>query len=443
MKRYSEETEKWIAATKGQGRLFGGMTLRNGVLLLSAVSNRDLAITDKVVDSGFALWRAVNENPRIRRFKVVAKLEEHRAFWSRITNYDSPVYQFLIEKELEPTHIDDTFFREMIFSEEFTVSASGTETLQSKDVLSEKIAKSNFRVLKAPSNENLVDVGIITIRDDELHAVLDQFKPGEDPIPGKNRTYSAANIEAKSGQTYRVAIVQCAGQGEGNGQNTARDLIEDLNPLWIFLVGIAGAVPAREFTLGDVLVANRLHDFTVSAWKEDTRPTYEVEGGVMHPLVVDLLNALKMIRNLGNWNSPQSIGCDRPAIVVDSQKFQGDDAWKKKLQESLEYHSQSGRDFPEFRVSPFGSSDALMRDTSRFQQWLESARHLEAVETELGGVYRASRRKNREYPIIAIRGISDIVGLERDENWQEYACKSAAAFAHAILRSGMLSLGII
>ena len=38
--------------------------------------------------------------------------------------------------------------------------------------------------------------------------------------------------------------------------------------------------------------------------------------------------------------------------------------------------------------------------------------------------------------MLTIRGISDIVGLPRDERWTEYACHTAAAFAHALVKYG-------
>jgi hypothetical protein len=51
---------------------------------------------------------------------------------------------------------------------------------------------------------------------------------------------------------------------------------------------------------------------------------------------------------------------------------------------------------------------------------------------ESGGVYRAARDRCL---MLAIRGISDIVGLKRNEAWTKYACASAAAFARAFLRT--------
>jgi hypothetical protein len=82
------------------------------------------------------------------------------------------------------------------------------------------------------------------------------------------------------------------------------------------------------------------------------------------------------------------------------------------------------------------SSDALVKDTETLQLWLTDARAAAAVEMELAGVYSAARKPRKEYPILAIRGISDVVGFRRDEKWTAYACHTAASFAHALLRSG-------
>jgi len=56
---------------------------------------------------------------------------------------------------------------------------------------------------------------------------------------------------------------------------------------------------------------------------------------------------------------------------------------------------------------------------------------------ELGGVFFAARQIDREYPVLAIRGISDIVGFKREEQWTKYACATAAAFAYALVSAGV------
>ncbi len=108
---------------------------------------------------------------------------------------------------------------------------------------------------------------------------------------------------------------------------------------------------------------------------------------------------------------------------------------KKKVRNSLNKFfgpASQARD-PLVTAGPIASSDLLVKDTATLSAWKERARHIQAVEMELRGVYTASRRKNREYPVLAVRGISDVVGLNRSPEWTEYACHSAAAFAKALI----------
>src|SRR5690606_1972480 len=65
--------------------------------------------------------------------------------------------------------------------------------------------------------------------------------------------------------------------------------------------------------------------------------------------------------------------------------------------------------------------------------WVKTARHLLAIEMESGGVYRAARER---CAMLAIRGISDLVGLKRNDAWTKYACLVAAQFARGFLRTG-------
>jgi nucleoside phosphorylase len=60
------------------------------------------------------------------------------------------------------------------------------------------------------------------------------------------------------------------------------------------------------------------------------------------------------------------------------------------------------------------------------------------VEMEAAGIYRAARSGDKEYPFLAIRGISDIIGLKRHQDWTAYACHSTAAFALAFVKGGFI-----
>ena len=85
------------------------------------------------------------------------------------------------------------------------------------------------------------------------------------------------------------------------------------------------------------------------------------------------------------------------------------------------------------------TSNTLVKDTELATEWQSSARHAAAVEMELGGVYFAARYGGGgDTRVLAIRGISDIVGYRRRPEWTAFACRSAAALAHALIVSSAI-----
>jgi nucleoside phosphorylase len=286
-----------------------------------------------------------------------------------------------------------------------------------------------------------IDFGVISIRQDEFIAVLKRFAP--DQYAMGSQRYEIGTLRTNDGGYYNFAAVRCPEQGQGLAQKVATDLIRDLEPRWLLVVGIGGAVPSRDFTLGDVVCAMRVHDFSVRAVKEGALDTYSAGGGPMHAEILRLLGSLPAIamRELGEWNSPEALGTPKPTLRVpgtNSDRYYGDVTWKAELRRALLYHFPKGRPPrpPLVTSGPVATSDALVKSTALLSQWQEYARGVAAVEMELGGVFLAARQIDREYPILAIRGISDIVGLKREEQWTKYACSTAAAFAYALLCAG-------
>jgi len=94
--------------------------------------------------------------------------------------------------------------------------------------------------------------GIITIREDEFEAVLQRL-PFEELVAGRQR-YAISRLKTVSEDEYVIASVRCLEPGTGQAQDVARTMIDELNPQWILLVGIAGSIPDYEHTLGDVIL---------------------------------------------------------------------------------------------------------------------------------------------------------------------------------------------
>lgn len=285
-----------------------------------------------------------------------------------------------------------------------------------------------------------LDFGIISIREDEFEAVLQRFSPTDYAV-GRRR-YEIGMVSTANGGYYRYAAVRLPEPGEGMAQRVADDLIDDLDPRWLLLIGIGGGVPSTDFSLGDVICATRVHDFCVRAVTQEEHEKFSGGGGPMHPEVQSLLGSLpSIVRRLTGWNRSDAIGMVKPGLHVppaQSDCYYGDDSWKVEVHRTLQYHFPSGgQPRPPLVTSrSVASSDALVKSTELMRQWQEAARSVAAVEMELAGVYLAARRINHEYPVLAVRAISDIVGFRREEHWTKYACQTAAAFALALLRSG-------
>lgn len=287
-----------------------------------------------------------------------------------------------------------------------------------------------------------VDFGIITVREDEYLAVLQRLRP-ERMVSGR-QTYSLTRLRTTNEGEYLIACVRCVEQGTSEGQKVASNLIEDLDPTWILLVGIAGSVPDYEYTLGDVVLATRLHDFSVSASIEDAsgqaKQQFSVKGGPMHPDIQKLLGALPALEMFFEpWNTPEAISIPRPQVSPAAKYFYGDADWKSKIRECLKryFGTKSIRQDPKAFTGAIASSDTLVKNTQLTQKWLETTRHITGIEMELAGVYQAAW--NAQKPILAIRGISDVVGYKRSPDWTDYACHTAAAFTLSLLRSHPLT----
>jgi WD40 repeat protein/nucleoside phosphorylase len=289
-----------------------------------------------------------------------------------------------------------------------------------------------------------VDIAIITIREDEFEAVLQRFKPAAYREPG-GRSYGICHVQTRLGHMCTIAVARCSEQGNDISQQLAHDMIHDLNPQLILVVGIAGGVPHDEFTLGDVIVSTRIHNLNVGAQLEDGSSTFDIRGGI-HPLISDVTGNLHLYNDqLVGWNGEDSIGRTRPDVNLRQVVINGDDDWRKKVQESLNLHFGTVPNRtrpPKFKTGSIASSNHLIRNPLVLHQWHEIARTILAVEMEAAGVYQAAQRIDYQYPVMTIRGISDIIGLKRDKQWNEYACHTAAAFAYAFIKANPIDLWI-
>ncbi len=286
--------------------------------------------------------------------------------------------------------------------------------------------------------EPTVDIGILTIRDDEFRAVLKYFAADPQVHKGRHREYAFRTADTGDGRRYRLAILRQIEQGNGEAQEAARDLIDDLQPSLLLVVGIAGGLPSDDVTLGDVVLSTRIVDFSLEARKFQEQTTYNIGGGpIPKAIAAGVANLSARESELGEWwkDLPK-----KPKVQLSGRnQFYGPPKWQRLVREKLAMHY--GRNVqprpPVFSAGPIASSDRLIKDPRVLLPWISTARGIQAVEMESAGVHRATRDNT---PMLAIRGLSDIVGFRRQEAWTKYACAVAAAFTCAYLRTRPVEL---
>jgi nucleoside phosphorylase len=295
-------------------------------------------------------------------------------------------------------------------------------------------------VVDLKSIRGKVDFGIITMREDEFKAVLKRFRPYSRAVG--ERQYNIAEFDTPNGPRV-AAVIRTVAQGESEAQQAATDILHDLDAASLVLVGIAGAKPETEFTLGDVVVATRLHDFSLTAALAGGRTEYVDLGGPAHKWIqVVCANLLAEDEALGDWNGKASIGMEPPPVEILEANLIGEEDWKDKVRKALAANFRAGHEprRPLVTAASIVTANVLMKDPALFEKWLAFAKDVKAVETELSGVYAAARSVQGDRPVIAIRGISDVIGFQRDPLWTGYACETAAAFTRAFLGSGLLDM---
>lgn len=272
---------------------------------------------------------------------------------------------------------------------------------------------------------------ILTIRQDETDAVIRRL--GELETVQGRLGYRVGRVR-RAGHDMAIAVHRIREQGTSPAQAAATNAIEDLDPRLLVLVGIAGAVPTDEFSLGDVMVATRVTDLRVQALLPEHRRELSIRSDRGHPGLIDRLTNLS---KFDEWAGAESIGLPQPEVPLAQDKFTGDEAWSKKVRESLRRSFRDGPRKPRYVTGEIGSQDALVKDPEILKNWLiGGARKVEAIEMEAAGVMEAAAaRTDALYPVLVVRGISDVVGYQREADWTTYACNTAAAFAICNLAS--------
>jgi nucleoside phosphorylase/energy-coupling factor transporter ATP-binding protein EcfA2 len=248
-----------------------------------------------------------------------------------------------------------------------------------------------------------VDIGILTFLDEEFEAVLDRF-PTERIVEGR-RLYNLSRVPLEGGEAYTVAVVRCLEMGGGEAGEVTRDLIEELSPSWLLVVGVAAAL-SHTLALGDVVVAPKIVSMERPALALAATGKKVPSTVFAHNDVVKHASNIQAHKSkLAGWN-------DVP--LLDAEDLVSDD------ERSPRFVTGSV-----ISINLLGKANLYLVGQNFHAQAV-------AIEAESDGIYRAA--SSRDVPTLSIRGIADINSSQRRPALTAYAARAAASFAHAFLR---------
>lgn len=256
-----------------------------------------------------------------------------------------------------------------------------------------------------------IDFLIISPLEDEREALLDLLPQPKlmRPDDQDTRVYHLAElpVEPTDGAhgSYRLAITSPLGMGLVGAATATSDAIRRFKPRYVLLVGIAGGI-GDKVQLGDVLIADQLVDYE----QQKLTATAQQVRYKAHPADARLL---AWAQNFRGWSA------DVPA-------------------------SRPGPGTPRRHIGPIITGNKVMAGSDAIARYRAEWPKLIGVEMEAGGVASAAFEATSKPGILMVRGVSDLADQNKDfaqvAGWREYACKIAAMYAVALLRSGPVPL---
>jgi nucleoside phosphorylase len=276
--------------------------------------------------------------------------------------------------------------------------------------------------------EGAIDIGIVTILQEEYEAVLKAFDRSTRPVPRKGQPdlygWMIGEVDSPGHKRpFRVVLAYGGRPRNVSGALATQRTIDQWKPRYILMIGIGGGLPLNNLALGDVVVSSMIWAYEYGKVSDDKftpRPdfTYPVDNGLLR--------------------------CAGALAMRDS-------SWAEASRGRFPELSAA----PKVVIGPVASGDKVIDDASSafFHQVLTHWPKLQAIEMEGGGAADAIAEANsagRSVGFIMIRGISDMPPIEAQETgaqtpeqqsmernlWKQVAAESAAAFTIHFIRKG-------
>ena len=260
----------------------------------------------------------------------------------------------------------------------------------------------------------IVDCAIVCALDVEFEAVLRRFgaiRSGEERVRGE---CAFVRLEATSNAAALRVVIVCIGRmGNLGAQDVVSQIIRELSPRFVILVGICGGIlRARDdYRLGDVVFAREVIHY---------EPAKISGGEYMHRSerfecdelgMIDFHTAAVKLEE-GPWTAEAYIGVPRP-------------------------RDAHARERPHLKCGAVLSGEKVIADPLRAEELLKLYPDAVSIEMEAAGLAYACQSHGTGF--LVIKAVSDPADSTKNDEFRAYASATAASFVHCLLTETRLS----
>lgn len=258
-----------------------------------------------------------------------------------------------------------------------------------------------------------IDLAIVTaLRNPELDAVLDlPYEWSSERFNGDPLTYHFGKVP-RSGGHISVVTASANRKGMPSSAAVASKLALMFRPKYLVMLGICAGIPGKS-NLGDVIVADPTWDWGSGKRGIDSNGSPVFQAA---PHQMQLHNGISQLAS--------DLANDQVVLAA----IRG--GWSKATPQGV----------LSIRVGPMASGASVIADDNSARLIATQHRELLAIEMEAYAVMSAAEYAADPKPIaVVIKSVCDYADDKKNDDWQQYASYTSAAFADQLFRNPNVS----
>jgi nucleoside phosphorylase/CheY-like chemotaxis protein len=270
----------------------------------------------------------------------------------------------------------------------------------------EYLINSKKDILNLNNDHYNFEVAIITALHSELDKILKIDASWIEKKIGQDSTSYYLGYFKKDNITIRVAAASAPQMGMSAASTLSMKMIKHFKPQYLIMSGIAAGIKG-EVELGDILIADQVWD-----------------------------GACGKIKDIGENKTLFQPDPKSKILNEDiKEKLLSIKASKKYLNEirSL-YPGTPHKTALNLHIGPMASVPAVIQSNEEIEKIKSHSRKLIGIEMETYGVFYSAAHCENPKPIaLSIKSVCDFANEEKNDNLQDYAAYTSAAFIHKLI----------